>query len=47
MKQSRFLTLEQAADELDTEPFTIRALIGSGELPAIRVGGRGQRRISA
>lgn len=45
VKQLRFLTLAQAADELNTEPFTLRALIGSGELPAIQFGGRGQRRI--
>ncbi|WDF35271.1 helix-turn-helix domain-containing protein (plasmid) [Arthrobacter agilis] len=42
---SRFLTLQQVADELVTKQSTIRALIQSGELPAIQIGGRGQWRI--
>ena len=41
----RFLTLEQVADELNTKHSTVRALIASGELPAIQIGGRGQWRI--
>lgn len=41
----RFLTLAQVAEELNTRQSTIRALIGSGELPAIQIGGRGQWRI--
>jgi prophage regulatory protein len=41
----RFLTLQQVADELNTKHSTIRALIASGELPAIQIGGRGQWRI--
>lgn len=41
----RFLTLQQVAEELNTTPSTIRALIASGELPAIQIGGRGQWRI--
>ncbi|MHA7239582.1 helix-turn-helix domain-containing protein [Arthrobacter sp. TMS1-12-1] len=41
----RFLTLQQVAEELNTTPSTIRALIASGEVPAIQIGGRGQWRI--
>jgi excisionase family DNA binding protein len=41
----RFLTVQQVADELVTKQSTIRALISSGELPAIQIGGRGQWRI--
>ncbi len=41
----RFLTLQQVADELNTKHSTVRALIASGELPAIQIGGRGQWRI--
>ncbi|BBE24534.1 hypothetical protein MN0502_34170 (plasmid) [Arthrobacter sp. MN05-02] len=41
----RFLTLQQIAEELNTKLSTIRALIASGELPAIQIGGRGQWRI--
>ncbi|OUM44673.1 helix-turn-helix domain-containing protein [Arthrobacter sedimenti] len=44
-KPLRFLTLAQVAEELNTRHSTIRALIGSGELPAIQIGGRGQWRI--
>ncbi|MBG6218626.1 excisionase family DNA binding protein [Arthrobacter sp. CAN_A6] len=41
----RFLTLQQVADELNTKHSTIRALITSGDLPAIQIGGRGQWRV--
>ncbi|WP_394253060.1 helix-turn-helix domain-containing protein [Arthrobacter pityocampae] len=41
----RFLTLQQVAEELNTRQSTIRALIASGELPAIQIGGRGQWRV--
>jgi prophage regulatory protein len=41
----RFLTLQQVADELNTKNSTIRALIASGDLPAVQIGGRGQWRI--
>ena len=44
-KALRFLTLQQVADELNTKHSTVRALIASGELPAIQIGGRGQWRI--
>jgi excisionase family DNA binding protein len=41
----RFLTLRQVAEELNTRDSTIRALIRSGELQALQIGGRGQWRI--
>jgi excisionase family DNA binding protein len=41
----RFLTLRQAAEELNTKEATIRGLIRTGDLQALRVGGRGQWRI--
>jgi prophage regulatory protein len=41
----RFLTLQQVADELNTKHNTVQALIASGDLPAIQIGGRGQWRI--
>lgn len=40
-KKRRFLTTEQAADELNVSPNQIRALMKTGELRAIQVGGRG------
>ncbi|MBG6185463.1 excisionase family DNA binding protein [Arthrobacter sp. CAN_A214] len=33
------------AEELNTKESTIRALIRTGEIPAIQVGGRGQWRL--
>jgi prophage regulatory protein len=45
VKPLRFLTLQQVADELNTKHSTIRALIASGDLAAIQIGGRGQWRI--
>lgn len=41
----RFLTLEQVAEELNTSAAQIYALVRRGELPAIRLGGRGQWRV--
>lgn len=41
----RFLTLEQVAEELNTSVAQIYALVRRGELPAIRLGGRGQWRV--
>ena len=41
----RFLTVEQAAEELNVKSSLIRGLISSGELRAIQVGGRGLWRI--
>jgi excisionase family DNA binding protein len=40
----RFLTLDQVADELATSRAQAYALIRRGELPAIKIGGRGQWR---
>ena len=42
---SRFLTLEQVAEELNTSVAQIYALVRRGEMPAIRLGGRGQWRV--
>ncbi|MEV7132100.1 excisionase family DNA-binding protein [Arthrobacter sp. NPDC093128] len=39
--QRRFLTVEQAAEELNVKSSLIRGLISSGELRALQVGGRG------
>lgn len=41
----RFLTLAQVADELAASPQMVYSLVRSGELPAIKVGGRGQWRV--
>ncbi len=43
--QPRFLTLDQVAEELSTTTAQIYALVRRGELPAIKLGGRGQWRI--
>jgi excisionase family DNA binding protein len=43
--QPRFLTLEQVAEELSTSFAQVYALVRRGELPAIRLGGRGQWRV--
>lgn len=39
--QHRFLTVEQAAEELNVKQSLIRGLIKTGELRAFQVGGRG------
>lgn len=44
---SRFLTLADVAEELSVSVAQARALVRSGELPAIQVGGRGVWRIEA
>lgn len=44
-KKYRFLTIEQAAEELNVSHSQIRALLKTGELRAIQVGGRGLWRI--
>lgn len=41
----RFLTIEQVAEELNVGAPQIRALLKTGELRAIQVGGRGMWRI--
>ena len=41
----RFVTVAHVAGELDVHPSTVRRLVGSGALPAVRLGtgpGRGQ-----
>jgi excisionase family DNA binding protein len=42
---SRFLTMQEVADELATSFSQIYHMVRSGELPAIKIGGRGQWRI--
>ncbi|MBE4720120.1 helix-turn-helix domain-containing protein [Pseudarthrobacter sp. AB1] len=46
-KNRRFLTIGQAAEELNVSPVQVRALLKTGELRGIQVGGRGQWRIGA
>jgi excisionase family DNA binding protein len=41
----RFLTIEQAAEELNVKASLIRSLIRTGELAAIQIGPRGLWRI--
>lgn len=41
----RFLTIADVAEQLSVSVSQVRALIKSGELPAIQVGGRHQWRI--
>ncbi len=43
----RFLQLADVAEELNISARQAYALVNSGELPAIRVGGRGQWRVEA
>ena len=43
----RFLTLSDVTEELNIKPDQAYALVRTGELPAIQVGGRGQWRIEA
>lgn len=43
----RFLQLADIAEILNISAVQARALVTSGELPAIKVGGRGQWRIEA
>jgi excisionase family DNA binding protein len=45
--QPRFLQLADVAEILNISPRQAYAIVNSGELPAIRVGGRGQWRIEA
>ena len=46
-KKLRFLTIEQAAEELNVKTSLIRGLIKAGELRGIQVGARGVWRIGA
>ncbi|MCY7395696.1 MAG: helix-turn-helix domain-containing protein [Nocardioides sp.] len=43
----RFLTLADVAEVLTTSSSQVYALVRSGELPAIKIGGRGQWRVEA
>ncbi|MFS8479107.1 MAG: helix-turn-helix domain-containing protein [Micromonosporaceae bacterium] len=45
MNQPRFLQLPDVAAELNITEAQAYAMVRSGELPAIRVGGRGQWRV--
>lgn len=45
MAQQRFLTLADVAEILSVSVAQARAMVRSGELPAIQVGGRGQWRV--
>jgi excisionase family DNA binding protein len=42
---ARFLTMQDVADELSTSVSQIYHMVRSGELRAIKIGGRGQWRI--
>ena len=46
-KKYRFLTVEQVAEELNVSVSQIRALLKSGELRGIQIGGRSVWRIAA
>ena len=43
----RFLTLADVAEVLSTSSAQVYALVRRGDLPAIRIGGRGQWRVEA
>ncbi|UMG91770.1 helix-turn-helix domain-containing protein [Nocardioides sp. TF02-7] len=43
----RFLTLTDVAEVLNTSSAQVYALVRRGELPAIKIGGRGQWRVEA
>jgi excisionase family DNA binding protein len=45
MAEARFLTLSDVAEVLNISDSQTYALVRSGELPAIKVGGRGQWRV--
>lgn len=45
MPSPRFLTLDDVADELAVTRSQAYALVRTGELPAIKLGGRGQWRV--
>ncbi len=42
---ARFLTMQEVADELAVTASQVYHMVRSGELPAIKIGGRGQWRI--
>ncbi len=43
----RFLTLTDVAEVLNTSSAQVYALVRRGELPAIKIGGRGQWRVES
>ena len=43
----RFLTLADVAEVLNTSSAQVYALVRRGELPAIKIGGRGQWRVES
>ncbi|WP_447644820.1 helix-turn-helix domain-containing protein [Nocardioides zeae] len=45
MASSRFLTLADVAEVLNTSSAQVYALVRRGDLPAIKIGGRGQWRV--
>lgn len=45
--QPRFLQLADVAEVLNTSSAQVYALVRSGELPAIKIGGRGQWRVES
>jgi excisionase family DNA binding protein len=45
MVQGRFLTLADVAEALNISASQTYALVRSGDLPAIKIGGRGQWRV--
>ncbi|MDY3048861.1 MAG: helix-turn-helix domain-containing protein [Rothia sp. (in: high G+C Gram-positive bacteria)] len=45
MAEQRFITLTDVGEILNISPSQTRALVRSGELPAIQIGGRNQWRI--
>ncbi len=44
-RNPRFLTLADVAEELNTSSAQVYALVRRGDLPAIKIGGRGQWRV--
>ncbi|WP_374456195.1 helix-turn-helix domain-containing protein [Nocardioides sp.] len=44
-EDARFLTLADVAEVLNTSSAQVYALVRRGELPAIKIGGRGQWRV--
>jgi excisionase family DNA binding protein len=44
-RNPRFLTLADVADVLNTSSAQVYALVRRGDLPAIKIGGRGQWRV--
>lgn len=47
MSGPRFLTLADVAEVLNTSQAQVYALVRRGDLPAIKIGGRGQWRVEA